>query len=83
MLRVLNENLVWGPDPASGVTMVGAETAVLGGGPGFSAEASYARPVRVESPGDSPIPIRDHLMIVRLAVAAMVLIATVWRVLRD
>jgi hypothetical protein len=83
MLRVLNEDLVWGPHPPSGVTLVGAETALLVGGPGFSAGASYVRPVRVERPGDGPVPIRDHLMIARLAVAAMVLIATVWRVLRD
>lgn len=40
---------------------------------------SYQRPTRVIVPGSgSAVPIRDHVMVVRVAVIALVLVVSLW-----
>jgi hypothetical protein len=75
--RTRREKVIEG---ARGVTLTSAESGFFGatslGGGGFS----YHRPVLVRNPGTGVmIPIRDHVMIVRLAAVAALLMALIWR----
>jgi len=82
MFRIVNREHSAILDTRSGVTLIGAETSVLGEARLFGGGASYTRPTRVEVANGRPIPITDHLMIVRLATAAIVVLATIWRMLK-
>ena len=67
-------------DGDDGVTLAFAETGIYWttsfGGGGFT----YQRPVILRLPGSGTvIPIRDHVMEVRLAAAVMLLMAGIWR----
>jgi hypothetical protein len=63
-----------------GVTLTYANTGLywastLGGG-GYA----YRRPISVRPPGaDAEIPIRDHVMILRLALILVLAVTTLWR----
>lgn len=65
-------------EPA-GVRLTYADTG-LGFGTRFGAVGmSYRRPTRVTVPeSGSAIPIRDHVMVVRLAVIALLLAVSLW-----
>lgn len=82
MFRFVNEERVLPIESGSELTLVGAETSVIGRTTWFEGGATYTRPVRVEFRGGKSIPIRDHLMIMRLAMAALVLTAIAWRISR-
>ncbi|MGD2042734.1 MAG: hypothetical protein PVJ28_03725 [Acidimicrobiia bacterium] len=58
--------------------LVSAETSVRIGQPGFGWGLSYHRPIRVES-GSEALPIRDHVMIARLAALAAALLMAIRR----
>lgn len=58
--------------------LVTAETSVRFGQPGFDWGFSYRRPIRVESER-GVIPIRDHVMIVKVAALAAALIMAIRR----
>lgn len=60
------------------VDLVTAETSVQIGLPGFGWGFSYTRPVRVES-DRGVVPIRDHVMIVRMGAIAVALLLAVRR----
>jgi hypothetical protein len=64
----------------SGVRLTYADTG-LGFGTGFGAVGmSYRRPTRVTvGESGSAIPIRDHVMVARLAVIALLLVVSLWR----
>ena len=83
MFRFVNEERVLPFESGSGLTLVGAETSVIGKTAWFGGGASYTRPVRVEIDGGKAIRVRDHLMIVRLAMVVVVLVLTVWRLVDD
>ena len=80
MLRFTHARSEQTVDGADGVTLTFADTGFhwtssFGGG-GFT----YHRPVLVRLPHSGvAIPIRDHVMEVRLAAAAMLLLAGIWR----
>ncbi|MET0697035.1 MAG: hypothetical protein ABWZ58_06370 [Acidimicrobiia bacterium] len=80
MLRFRHARSEQTVDGADGVTLTFADsgfywTTSLGGG-GFT----YHRPVLVGLPDSGVvIPIRDHVMEVRLAAAVMLLLAGIWR----
>ena len=62
------------------MTLTSTESGFFGstslGGGGYS----YRRPVLVSNPGTgATIPIRDHVMAVRLAAFAAILLALIWR----
>jgi hypothetical protein len=65
-----------------GVTLIGARASVGATGPGSAAGASYHRPKRVDV-GDLSYPMPDHLMKTRIAVAAAIGCALIWRSIRE
>lgn len=76
LIHIQREHAVEGAD----VTVTYAGTGVFGassfGGGGFS----YHRPVLVRHSGRGVvIPIRDHVMVCRLATVAILLAAGIWR----
>jgi hypothetical protein len=82
MFRFFNNESRLSLESGSGLTLVGAETSVIGKAAWIEGGASYTRPVRVEVGGGESMPIRDHLTITRLATAALVVMATAWRIFR-
>ena len=80
MLRFRHARSEQRVEGADGVTLSFAETGFHGiasfGGAGFT----YHRPVFVRvSDGRTVLPIRDHVMEVRLAAALVLLLAGIWR----
>ena len=80
MLRIRHTRREHVIEGARGVTLTSADSGFFGatsfGGGGFS----YHRPVLVGNPSTGPmIPIRDHVMAVRLAAVAVLLMVLVWR----
>ena len=71
MLRIRRELIRQGPIEWAGrsVTLVAEQWTAWAASPWFAGAATYCRPVRVEGdePGAEPVPIRDHVMLVRLA----------------
>jgi hypothetical protein len=82
VFRFVNEEILLTLESGSGLTLVGVETSVTSEVAWIGGGASYTRPVRVEVGGGESIPIRDHLMVMQLAMAALVVMATVWRIIR-
>ncbi len=80
MLRVVagRREAVDGP---GGIALVYATTGIYGsssiGGAGFG----YSRPVAVVRPDRIEVPIRDHVMLSRLALFLVLGIAALWRAL--
>lgn len=58
-----------------GLTLVFAETGIRGSTRFGGAGVFYARPIAVDLTGGATVPIRDHLMTVRLVVLALTLLA--------
>jgi len=59
------------------VTLVGAQVDAALAAPWFGVAASYRFPVRAEvGEGAGAVPIRDHVMLIRIAAAALVASAT-------
>ena len=80
MLRIRHARREQTVDGADGVTLTIADSGFYWmtsfGGGGFT----YHRPVFVSLPGrGTRIPIRDHVMDVRLAAALLLLLAGIWR----
>ena len=80
MLRFRHGRSEQSVDGADGVTLTFADTGfswtTSHGGGGFT----YRRPVLVRLPDSGVvIPIRDHVMEVRLAAAVMLVLAGIWR----
>lgn len=65
------------------VKLVGAKVDAVLAAPWFGVAASYRFPVRAEvGEGAGAVPIRDHVMLVRIAAAALVAAATLVRRIR-
>lgn len=63
-----------------GVTVTYAMSGLVGAGSFAGGGFSYLRPVSVRlSDGGTVIPVRDHVMVLRLALLAIVLAAHVWK----
>ena len=80
MLRIRHTRREQVIEGVRGVTLTSANSGFFGGtsfgGGGFS----YHRPVLVRDPGTGAmIPIRDHVMAVRLAAVVVLLMALIWR----
>jgi hypothetical protein len=81
MVRFVHEDRVLAI--ASGAALTGRETALLIGGGLARVGISYIRPTRVGSGEGEQIPITDHVMAARLVALGAVLMAVLWRWLRD
>ena len=81
MLRIVNVGRVFDAGPDMG--LIGRETALFGGVRFARFGVSYARPTRVRLGAREPITITDHVMVARLVSVALVLMAMLWRLLRD
>jgi len=80
MLRFRNARSERTVDGADGVTLAFAETGFYWMAPFGGAGFAYHRPVLVRVSGSgSMIPIRDHVMEVRLAAVVVLLLAGIWR----
>jgi hypothetical protein len=63
----------------TGLILTYADTGLHGRARSGAAGVSYRRPVRVTMIGSGPTaPIRDHVMMVRLAVVALLVALNVW-----
>lgn len=80
MIRFHRHEIRQGPIEWSGrsVTLIGEQWTAWAASPWFAGAATYVRPVRIEEsdPAAEPLPVRDHVMIVRL-LALLVAIAIV------
>ena len=75
--HLLREHLI---EEQGGVRLTYADTGLLASNRFAAAGVSYRRPVRVTMTGSGvTVPIRDHVMIVRLSVAAFLVVVNVWR----
>jgi hypothetical protein len=80
MLRIRHTRREQVIEGARGVTLTSADSGFLGATSLGSGGFSYHRPVLVRNPGTgATIPIRDHVMAVRLAAVAALLMALIWR----
>ena len=77
--HIVEDHRIEGP---SGVRLIYADTGFQAVMPFGGIVISYQRPVRVVGAGAN-VPIRDHLMIVRLVVVALVIVANLLSLRHD